>query len=143
MKISGTKMDFCQLKSRPREGHVTPLPSFFSRTFFLFSFTRFFLSYLLSFFLPSPLQRRSPPSTGAPIPSSCYPPLLLPLLHVQAAAADGAAGQTLEQLISPELAISGDFRQWNHLSKLDSSVIPSIPWLICLIFEFFLFCVLG
>ena len=51
--------------------------------------------FLLSFFLPSPLQRRSPPNTGASIPSSCCPPLLhllLLLFHTTAAAAaDGAA----------------------------------------------------
>ena len=88
MKISGTKMDFCQLKSWPREGHVTPLPSFFSRTFFLFSFTRFlpFFSAFLLLLRPTP---EAAPSVAF-VCTSCSS-LLLPHLHLRAAAAEAAA----------------------------------------------------
>ena len=127
MKISGTKMDICQLKFWP---HVTP-SSFFSRRVLFFLSTRFsFLfssaSLLFCSVQQQKQQRRSPPQADAIF--SCSPHLLL--LLFRAAAAARQRQQQGSRTEAAELAGNLHFRRLqvvqSSCKELNSSVIPSI-----------------
>ena len=102
--------------------HVTP-SSFLLRTFFFFLPTRFFF--------PSACVLPREPEAAPSVAFICTSrsPLLLPLLHLRAAAAAAAEGRSFRQSAG-QLELVGvhlfpvNSSGGNHLFKLESSVIP-------------------